>query len=564
MNPSEHMQSQNMQSEQTSATHHYDAIVIGSGLGGLTVASLLAQLRGRRVLVLERHFKPGGFTHGFKRQGFYWDVGVHYVGQMDRRSPLRQVFDLITGNGVDWQKMPEPFEKFVYPNLQMDWYGDRQRLIQDLGDRFPEEKAAIQQYFRDIPKAATALSVHTLKLNSNWLIQQIARLVQWFNGFDLALTTQDYLDQHFTNPELKALLVSQWGTYGLPPAQSPFAVHATVFQHYLTGGYYPMGGAGQIAPKVKAIVEAQGGKIQLNREVTQVLIEGNRAVGVRVQVVDNNLKPKVSEQSEPQPGPMTEDYFAPLVISDVGVATTYLKLIPQNYPIPFRESLRQFLADHPPATCVTLYLGLSDDPRSLGFQGENHWIYQSCDHDDLYAQCLSWDGESEPPQCYLSFPSLKDPKAEKHTAEIITWAGYDQFRRWREQPWLHRDEDYQALKERMSQGMLALVDRHYPGFANLVAYHELATPLTNEHFSGHSAGSIYGLSAVPERFQPAHADWMKAQTPVPGLYITGVDLYMGGIAPAILGGITTLSQIPNGLSFPYVFSIAATRAKQRQ
>jgi phytoene dehydrogenase-like protein len=544
--------------------NRYDAIVIGSGMGGLTVASLLSQLRGKRVLVLERHFKPGGFTHGFKRQGFYWDVGVHYVGQMGADSRLRQVFDLVTGNGVDWQKMPEPFEKFIYPDLQMDWYGDRQKLIQELSDRFPDEKAAIQQYFQDIPKAATALTVHTLKLNSNWLIKQIARLVQWFNGFDLALTTQDYLDRQFTNPELKALLVSQWGTYGLPPAESPFAVHATVAQHYMEGGYYPVGGAGQIAPRVKAIVAAQGGTILLNRQVTQVLLDRGQAVGVRVQVVDNTLNPKTSEQSESQPEPVTEEYFAPLIISDAGVATTYLKLVPQDYPIPFRESLRQFVEQHPPATCVTLYVGLSDDPRSLGFQGENHWLYQSLDHNDLYARCLTWDGTQEPPQCYLSFPSLKDPKAEKHTAEIITWADYDLFVRWRNQPWLHRDQDYQTLKERMSKAMLALVDRHYPGFADRVAYHELATPLTNEHFSAHPGGGIYGLAAVPERFTRDHADWVKAKTPVPGLYITGVDLYMGGIAPAILGGIITLGQIPDGLSLPYVFSTAATRARQRQ
>ncbi|HRH63671.1 MAG TPA: NAD(P)-binding protein, partial [Bacteroidia bacterium] len=60
---------------------NYDAIVIGSGLGGLTTAALMS-MEQKRVLVLERHYVPGGFTHAFKRKNFKWDVGVHYVGQV--------------------------------------------------------------------------------------------------------------------------------------------------------------------------------------------------------------------------------------------------------------------------------------------------------------------------------------------------------------------------------------------------------------------------------------------------------------------------------------------------
>ena len=63
----------------SSTEHHYDLILIGSGMGALTVASVMAQLRHKKVLVLERHFKAGGFTHDFKRQQFHWDVGLHYT-----------------------------------------------------------------------------------------------------------------------------------------------------------------------------------------------------------------------------------------------------------------------------------------------------------------------------------------------------------------------------------------------------------------------------------------------------------------------------------------------------
>ena len=74
----------------------YDAIIIGSGIGGLCTAALLG-LKGKRVLVLEKHFKIGGWTHTFKRKDYEWDVGIHYIGQVNRpRSPIRKLFDIIS------------------------------------------------------------------------------------------------------------------------------------------------------------------------------------------------------------------------------------------------------------------------------------------------------------------------------------------------------------------------------------------------------------------------------------------------------------------------------------
>jgi phytoene dehydrogenase-like protein len=114
----------------------FDLILIGSGAGALTVASLAAQLRGQRVLVLERHFKAGGFTHAFRRNGFRWDVGLHYVGQMGSGSQTRRLFDLITGGNVRWSMLPDPLERFVYPELTFDLCRGADRFMADLIERF--------------------------------------------------------------------------------------------------------------------------------------------------------------------------------------------------------------------------------------------------------------------------------------------------------------------------------------------------------------------------------------------------------------------------------------------
>ncbi len=523
----------------------YDLILIGSGIGALTVASLMAQLRSKRVLILERHYVAGGFTHSFQRRGFHWDPGLHYVGQLQPGSGTRNLFDLVTNQQVEWQRMAEPFEKFVYPGFTFDLYGDPKRFQADLIERFPTEARAIRRYFNDIAKGAAALFLDAAQQNGTVLYKLVGAIAKLWHGIDLNLTTQEYLDQHFQDPRLKALLASQWGDYGVPPSESPFALHATIASHYLEGGYYPVGGSGKIAQSVQQAVEAQGGNVLLNREVAEILVDQGRAVGVRV----CNLKTK-----------QDEEYSAPVVVSNAGTYNTYLKFIPAHYPIPFRETLRQFYQDHPPATNVALYIGFSDDPRQLGFQGENHWIFNTFDHQTVDRQKGQWLQEGEPLQAYLSFPSLKDPEAKKHTAEIIAAADYESFASWRDQHWLHRDDQYQALKQHIQEQLLAIAECHYPGFTELVDYCEVSTPLTNEHFTAHPQGSMYGLPVAPERFMSQNRSWTRVKTPIPGLYMTGSDVYTMGIMGAMMGALLTTSQLPDGISIPQGFT-AAVKAK---
>jgi phytoene dehydrogenase-like protein len=105
------------------------------------------------------------------------------------------------------------------------------------------------------------------------------------------------------------------------------------------------------------------------------------------------------------------------------------------------------------------------------------------------------------------------------------------------------------------------VESRLPGFSALVAHRELSTPVTNEHFTGHDRGAIYGLRACPERLTPEARTCAQVRTPVPGLYLTGVDTMMvAGIVPGLFSGLLTLNALPDGLSFPAVFKTARLRA----
>ncbi len=500
-----------------SSSDRYDAILIGSGIGCLSAASVLAQLYHKRVLLIERHSKLGGFTHVFKRQGkFEWDVGLHYVGEMGKGSMSRAVCDLVTGGAVRWHPMPERYDTFVYPGLTFHAYAGKNRLRGDLIKMFPEEIDAISGYFRDIERAAQWLGRHFVGTSLPRLLSPLGTVASAFGAGDALVTTGSYLDSHFRDHRLKAVLASQWGDYGLPPSQSAFALHAMIASHYMSGAYYPIGGAGAIARAVKPIIEAAGGDVLVNHSVQEIIVDGKKAIGVRT------LQRKVESPAE-------SVFYADAIISGVGALLTYTKLLPPSVSVPFREDVQSF----PRGTShVTLYVGLREDPRLLGVQGENYWMYDSFDHDGLFNDRNALVGGTAR-HCFLSFPSLKNPQATAHTAEVIAFIDNEPFSRWSDQPVKKRDEEYQQLKGRIADALIRFVDERLPGFRDMIEYAELSSPLSNEHYTGYPGGYIYGVPGTPERYRKS---WIGFKTPIRSLFMVGADSSMHGITGALMSG----------------------------
>lgn len=494
----------------------YDVIVIGSGIGGLAAAAVLAKLKNRRVLVLERHFQPGGQTHAFTRHGrWHFDVGLHYVGQMATGKATRKVMDFITGGRVAWNRMPEALERFIYPDFTFTAHADPQKYEADLAALFPAERSALRRYFRDALKSAFWYGFRQMANGFPPPVKLAARGAYALFGGHARMTTKEYLDRHFSDARLKALLASQWPDYGLPPSQSAFGFHGVIVTHYLEGAWYPEGGAGRIAAGIIPEIERAGGHVRTGMNVTRIIVKDGAAIGVAVSINGGE-----------------ELFHAPVVISDAGAVNTYCSLLPPDVPIPFRHELAAFPVG---VSAFVLYLCLKDSPARLGFDGGNTWVYESYDHGEMLAAARGGNG---PMAYFLSFPSLKDPKATAHTGEVLVAAGYDEWKRWAGRGWRKRDKEYYAFKEAFAQKILAKVDARFPGLKDMVAHYDVSSPLTMEYFQGNPAGAFYGIPCVPSR---PEQQWSCPVTPVKNLYLAGSDAMSPGIVGAMMGGIMAVA-----------------------
>jgi all-trans-retinol 13,14-reductase len=504
----------------------WDAIVIGSGMGGLTAAALLALHGRKRVLVLERHYAAGGFTHVFHRPGYEWDVGVHYIGEVHRPgSPLRAMFDHLSEGRLEWHAMPDVYDRAIIAGQPYDFVSGVDRFRERMVSYFPNEATAIDRYIQAITECAASSDRY---FGSKAIPRPIARIagrlmqapfLRWASR-----TTLDVVSGLTNNQDLIGVLTSQWGDYGLPPARSSFAAHAIIATHYLNGAAYPVGGSSRIAASIAPVIESAGGRIVISAEAERIVLDSsNRATGVRMK--DGR------------------EFRAPLVISDAGAANTFGKLLSPDAP-GASEAMGE-IRDAPSSMAyLSLYVGVRQSAADLGLKGTNLWVYPGPDHDRNQSRFQA-NPTAPLPVAFISFPSAKDPDFERRhpgraTLEVICPVSYDWFRQWEQTPWKRRGPDYDAFKDSLAARLREQLEQQVPEVRGKIDYAELSTPLSTRHFMNYSQGEAYGVAASPQRFR---LKCLAPRTGVANLYLTGQDVALLGVTGAMMGGVVTASAI---------------------
>jgi phytoene dehydrogenase-like protein len=256
----------------------FDAIVIGSGIGGLAAAAALAK-RGRRVLVLEQHTQLGGLTQTFERRGYRFATGVHYLGT---DSDFLRLLGWLAGDALELASLGSPYDIVRLPGFEFPVEAPRAAYVGRLKATFPGEAAAIDGYFRACDEAKKA-SIALFAAGS--LPAPAAAVVRWLNArrVSRALGTTTAEAAHgFRDRRLAALLMARWGDYGVPPERSPLAVHALVTGSYFDGACYPAGGPAKFAEALGATISAAGGELRTQSPVAEIRVAAGRAAGVRL------------------------------------------------------------------------------------------------------------------------------------------------------------------------------------------------------------------------------------------------------------------------------------------
>ena len=501
----------------------WDTIVIGSGISGLTAAAALARC-GQRVLVLEQHSVAGGLTQTFQRHDWTFATGVHYVsGVGPDPGPAGQfgrMLNWLTDGALQFAPCGNPYDIVRLPGFEFGIEHPQAAFREALEARFPGQRAVITAWFEQLDAASqSARSLLVMRGLPAWL----AWAWRLWQGAEVRRFSEQTLAQALTpidDPQLRAVLGARWGDYGAPPESAPLLEHALVTGAYDSGAYYPVGGPARFAQTLLPVVQAAGGRVQLGADVKQIVVTHGRAGAV------------VFEQQGTQ---HTEQ--GARIVSAMGVNNTVACLDGQ-LATAWHDTVH---ALRPGLTYLALYLGFEGDIAAAGATAANVWIYESNDIGRVWRAPADADASG----LFVSFPSLKDPTySGKHTAEVVALCDVTSFKPWLHLPDGERLQAYLALKARIEERMLAQFGRHFPALASMLRFHELSTPVTQQHFVRTPDGAMYGIEMSAQRLG---SDALDVRTPVPGLLLAGQDVSGPGIQAACMSGLLAAAAVDRSL-----------------
>ncbi|XP_019901847.1 inactive all-trans-retinol 13,14-reductase isoform X2 [Esox lucius] len=511
-----------------------DAIVIGSGIGGLTVAATMAKV-GKKVLVLEQHDQSGGCCHTYVDKGFEFDVGLHYIGQLHENSLLRIAFDQITEGQLEFVKLNQHFdnlhigegrEKRLYTVLS-----GKTEMEAHLKKQFPDDIPAIETFFKIMKVSAKhTYYLAILKLIPLWLALFLLKsgIANLFSSiFALSGTrATDLVNTLTTNKDLH--IIFGYLFYGVPPKDSSIIINALLLHHYKRGAYYPKGGASEIPYHITPVIQKSGGNVLVRAPVTQILVNnGGAAYGVKVR--------KGQEEVE---------IHAPVVISDCGVFTTFQKLLPPEIRTKPDIQERINLLKHGRGSFL-VFSGFDATQEELDIVSTNTWLFKNNDMDGSMEEFFALSKEDAPdniPMMFITFPSAKDPTYKirhpgKSCMTILAMVKYEWFEDWTDTSVRKRGDDYMNYKMRFANNLFDWACTLFPKLREKLVFQEVATPLTNMHYLGAQRGAMYSAEHNVDRFSAETMARNRCSTPVKNLFITGQDVFSCGIAGALHGGL---------------------------
>lgn len=487
------------------------AIIIGSGMGGLSCGVILAK-NGYDVTVLEQGFQIGGCLQCFSRGGVRFETGMHFVGSADPGQVLHQLFDYleilpdVQLSRLDtsaYNIISLAGERFAFAN-------GRENFIETMLQKFPAEADSLARYFDTVQQVADVCGLSQMQS-----AQDSDTLMQY------QLTSMgEVLRQTVRDPHLRDVLCGDLPLYAGVQDQTPFALHAQLMDFYNRSSFRIRGGSDQLATSMAATIERYGGRVLTRSKVTRVVCDATHATGVEVN----------GEQ---------------LLQADVVISAIHPQvLLPLLDTSMIRPAYRQRIAAIPNTPSVfSLYLKFKDG--AMPYMNSNFYGYRA----DHPWGCEDYDEESWPKgYLYMHFcPSEQSSNAsptEKpafaQSGVVLSYMHAKELERWSDTRIGRRGADYETWKKAKAEKILDLMEKEFPAIRSQIESYYTASPLTYRDYTSTPDGSMYGIlkdvSAGP-------AYRIPYRTRIPNLLLVGQNINSHGILGVLVGTMITCGNL---------------------
>lgn len=463
----------------------YDAVIIGSGLGGLQCAYILAK-HGMNVCVLEQGLQYGGCLQTYKRKGTTFDAGFHYVGGLDEGRPLHRLFDYFNLLDLPWRKMDETFDEVFIGNDKYAIAQGHQNWQETLASYFSDQRENLRKY----DEKQAYIGEHIFDALGGRTADE------FYNNEAFTTPAYKILSETISNEQLIKIISGTSLKMELRPETLPFYIFAQINNSFIEGAYRLVGGGATLINKLCENLKAMG--------VTLV----NRAKVVSLEGKEGRLQAATCANGEKYEGKLFISNMHPaktmeLVSEETGIRKLYQKRIGR-----MENTYGMF----------TLNIGLK--PESLPYLNKNQYFYtKEADPWHIYSK-------ESPKGILASYGCVKEGEKWASCLDLITPMAYEEVAQWEGTQIGRRGADYEALKAEKAEQCISMAEKHIEGLREAIATTCTSTPLTYADYTGTKEGSAYGLRKDANN---TLLTFLPPKTPVENLLLTGQNLNLHGI-----------------------------------
>jgi phytoene dehydrogenase-like protein len=486
----------------------YDTIVVGSGIGGLTAATRLAQ-NNQRILVIEANSDFGGYIRPINFGEYSFDMGLHYLGKLGQGELFREILDKLGLENLEFVELnPDSIDQYVFPDFTFNFCKGKDQLRERLIDNFPDEKEGIKHFIDlavhiDVASAPNELAKGGIYSWVKYLLKH-PLMIKYSK-----ITYQTFLDKIFRDYRLKSVLSAPLFDVAAGPKQVSAATAMSLWGYYMSGAYYPRGGSRALCNAFVNGLRSSGARLIHSTPVAKIMKRNNVWV-VRTE--------------------KGEEYTSRTVVSNADPKLTICSLMEKEILSPHVYKKANNL--QPSGSIFSVFIGTDLDLTNMGFTTGNISQFANWDLTSYYD---GWFGKTEPSverAFFINSPSVRDPDGSLapegySSLQILTGWCYEDFEKWSTLSVDQRGGEYKEYKEKITNRLVEKAERFVKDLSNHISFIKCITPLDCAEQVRSVRGAIYGPAHIPSQMGPGR--FQNLTCGIEGSFLVGAGTFGCGL-----------------------------------